>query len=449
MIKIGKPYIVRGENASSLQARVFVSDDTAKEWIVFSKKNDRIMWRTTEDYPPTSWETSNYNLYFEVPHNLEKYLITEVCDPFVVAMIYYAMATGSNIECDVPMSEKLYYGITNHLIPLLCDENAGFKKITVSAQLCNTDFSEEKVNGTGMSCGVDSFYTLYKYTRNDMPENYRLGALTYLTMGAVFHPNASKDEKYELNEFYTVTGKMADEKLDNAVAVGYEAGLPVLSVKSNLDADYYRGGYGYTGVYRNMACILALSKYFKKYYCSSAGWPKFYDPTLRDGSEHYELLMCDCLSTDSVEFILSDEMTRFQKTAAIADYELARKHLDVCFNFNNCGHCSKCYRTLITLELLGKLDLYADCFDIEKYKNNRKEAYYWLLKTADKKSKEDNAIFANELLEIATKKKMIPRSAKKKYLLMQPVLLTSKLVNRYASPQTIKKANTLAKKVFG
>ena len=423
MIKIGKPYITRNEESSFLNARVFVSDDSADKWKEFADLHTDILWRTDEDYPPENWKLNDYNMFFEVSRDLEKYLITEVCDPFVVAIIYYAMVTGSDIECEAPMSEKLYYGITNQLIPLLCNERQGFSQISIISELCDTDYSEKRINGTGMSCGVDSMYTLYKYTRDDMPDSFKLGALTYLTMGAVFHPNMSKGEKYALNDFYAKTGEMADEKLQNAIAVGKETGLPVLSVKSNLDEDYYRGGYGFTGVYRNMACILALSKYFKKYYCSSAGWPKFYDPTLKDGSEHYEILMCPFLSTDSVEFILSDELTRLKKTAAIADYDISKKYLDVCFNFNNCGKCAKCYRTLITLELLGKLDDYSDCFDIEEYKNNRKEAYYWLLRTADKDSKVDNAVFANELLEIASRKKVIPFSSKLKYYSMIPVFV--------------------------
>ena len=449
MIKIGTPFITRDEKSSYLNSRVYVSEDSAKEWVEFSKSRVKIVWNTERDYPPKNWNLNDYNMFFEVSCDLEEYLITEVCDPFLVAIIYYAMVTGSDIECEAPVSERLYYGITNHLVPLLCDEREGFKKISIKAQLSDKDYSVKRINGTGMSCGVDSMYTLYKYTRDDMPDSYKLGALTYLTMGAVYHPNASKGGDFSLDDFYAKTGEVADEKLQNAINVGNEVGLPVIGIKSNMDNDFYRGGYGYTCVFRNMACVLALSKYFKKYYCSAAGWPRFYDPTLKDGSEHYELLMCIFLSTDSVEFILSDELTRYQKTGEIADYDIARKYLDVCFNFNNCGCCQKCYRTLITLELLGKLDLYSHSFDIKAFKKDRKNAYFWLLKTQNKNSKEDNAVYANEIFRIAKEKRAIPTSAKIKYFYMQPYIISSNLVNKYASPKTLKKVNDLAKKLFG
>ena len=378
MITIGKPYITDEGEHSYLKARVFVSDDTAKAWIEFSKKCYKVLWRTEEDYPPKAWKDNDYALWFRVPCEYKQYLTDEVCDAFLVAMIYYAMASGADIECMAPVSEKLYYGLCNHVIPLLCNENNGYKRIGIKAETTNRNFSLEKVNGTGMSCGVDSLYTLLKYTSDDVPENYKLGALTYLNMGAIFHPgiNTKTKKTYSLENFYKRTHEMSDEKYDNAVKVGEEVNLPVIYIVSNFDEDFYRGGYGYTGVYRNMACVLAMSKYFSKYYCSSAGWPEFYDPTLEDGSEHYELMMCPFMSTDSVEFILSDEATRLEKTKALSEYGPSQKYLDVCFNFDNCGVCSKCYRTLITFDLIGCLDNYTECFDIEKFRKHRAQAYY-------------------------------------------------------------------------
>jgi len=184
---------------------------------------------------------------------------------------------------------------------------------------------------------------------------------------------------------------------------------------------------------------LAMSKYFSKYYCSSAGWPNFYDPTLHDGSEHYELMLCPFLSSDSVEFILSDEATRLEKTAALADDKITQKYLDVCFRFNNCGVCSKCYRTLITLELIGKLDNFKDCFDLEKFKKNRASAYYWLLKTQSRKNLTDDAVFANDLYEIAKKKKMIPFRSRFKYFFTCPLLAGERFLYRRVLPTSFHK----------
>jgi len=133
-------------------------------------------------------------------------------------------------------------------------------------------------------------------------------------------------------------------------------------------------------------------------------------------------MMCPFMSTDSVEFILSDEATRLEKTKALSEYGPSQKYLDVCFNFDNCGVCSKCYRTLITFDLIGCLDKYTECFDIEKFRKHRAQAYYWLLVTQSPRSVADNAIFANELYKLAKKQKAIPLSSKIKYIFFGPVL---------------------------
>jgi hypothetical protein len=53
------------------------------------------------------------------------------------------------------------------------------------------------------------------------------------------------------------------------------------------------------------------------------------------------------------------EMTRFEKTALVADWPVALQHIRVCQNdstgSSNCGTCEKCIRTMTMLEALGKL----------------------------------------------------------------------------------------------
>jgi hypothetical protein len=50
---------------------------------------------------------------------------------------------------------------------------------------------------------------------------------------------------------------------------------------------------------------------------------------------------------------------RFQKTEFCARSDIALKHLHVCWKDSsdlNCGKCEKCYRTLLTLEMVGALE---------------------------------------------------------------------------------------------
>ena len=341
------------------------------------------------------------------------YLCDSRSDAFVVALLWYALMTGADIEYEAPISEQLYFGITELLIPAVC-KNCSI--IHLHGPVSNQRIENANGVGTGMSCGIDSLYSLKKYTAQNLPDDYKLTHLAYFNMGAIFHPNRDTKKVYELKEFYEVTDKMSIEKMNNALHVGEIKGLPLIYVESNLDKDYYRGGYGYTGVYRNCACVLAVQKLFSKYYCSSAGWPEFFDLSLTEGSEHYETLLCNAFSTESLQFIISDYATRLEKTIALADDQLAMEYLDVCFNFNNCGTCDKCYRTLVTLDVLGKIESFSNVFDINAFKANRDSAYLWLLRTKDSSRTDDNAVFAREIYNYIVKNDIsIPAKAQEIY----------------------------------
>ena len=78
-----------------------------------------------------------------------------------------------------------------------------------------------------------------------------------------------------------------------------------------------------------------------------------------------------------------------------------QEYLDVCFRFNNCGECAKCYRTLVTLDVLGKVDGFRKIFDVDKFLEKRDFAYAWLLKAKDGDKMDDNAVFATEIYNYA------------------------------------------------
>ena len=415
MIRIGRPFVIDNGQYAYLKARIDISADTSAVYLAASKAIKKVHWRTADNYPPMEWQSADSGLWFAVPIKYKNYLCVEKSDAFVVAMLWYAMITGSDIESVAPMSEKMVFHITRYLIPALCTEENGYRRIKIIGPTIGQPYRNIGGVGTGMSCGVDSFYTLHEYTGDDTPEKYRLTHLSYFNMGTIFHPNRSEEKEYTLKEFYETTDRMSEEKRQNARQVAEQVGLPLVYVKSNLDSDYYRGAYGHTGVYRNCAMALSLQGLYSVYYNSSGGWPGYFDLSLTEGSQHYEALLCQCLSTESLTFILSDYATRLEKTMAIADDELAQKYLDVCFCFNSCGKCSKCIRTLVTLDMIGKVDLFGEVFDVEYFKRYKAEAYYEILKAKDGDEKEDNAVFARDLYRMANEKGLIPQVSLQMY----------------------------------
>ena len=178
---------------------------------------------------------------------------------------------------------------------------------------------------------------------------------------------------------------------------------------------------------------LSLQGLFSVYYNSSGGWPGYFDLTLTEGSQHYEALLCDCLSTESLSFILSDYATRAEKTITIANDKLAQKYLDVCFCFNSCGKCSKCIRTLVTLDIIGKVDQFENVFDVDYFKKHKEEAYFEILKTKDGDEKEDNAVFAKDLFKRAKGKGLIPQDSVhmyEQYLKKQKIARYKRIIKR-------------------
>ena len=133
MITIGTPYIEHKNGFAYLKAHVEIPVEAARAWIAFSHtaKSD---WRLEEDYPPVAWQEPDFAMYFAVADEHVDALCVERSDAFLVALIHYAMATGSDITCTAPVSQEILYGLRYELIPLMCNEKTGFRKISVYAR---------------------------------------------------------------------------------------------------------------------------------------------------------------------------------------------------------------------------------------------------------------------------------------------------------------------------
>lgn len=97
MIKIGKPYIHDDGKYAYLQSKVDISKDTSDEYLKASKVIKKVHWRTADNYPPKEWKDEKSGLWFAVPVEYKEFLCEERSDAFVVAMLWYAMITGSEI----------------------------------------------------------------------------------------------------------------------------------------------------------------------------------------------------------------------------------------------------------------------------------------------------------------------------------------------------------------
>lgn len=227
--------------------------------------------------------------------------------------------------------------------------------------------------GTGISCGVDSFTTIYDNYINETDSNFRINSLFFFNSGTHGDfEDAASHKKFRDRVALNKTG--ADE-----------LGLPMYLVNSNYHAFTHKIGeqkIGYLAIY---SCVLSLQRYIKRYYSSS----NFsYDEVARfskltrdlDIAEYSESFLLHLISTENFELVSDGcQYERPVKTERISEWDFAQRHLNVCVSkkadgVHNCSCCKKCARTLLALEAMGKLEQFKEVFDLDVW---RKNAFRW------------------------------------------------------------------------
>jgi len=306
-------------------------------------------------------------LYYETDKEFEKYLCYERADSFVLAVFPYALREGLDIVCDAPLTASLLHNINVVLVPLLIKYDHRLEKvIKVVAEADNTFIEGEEV-GTGISLGVDSFYTI-KAKMKAAQEEYKLTHLLF---------TSSKPVKHE-----------SEERKLEAKKVARLLGFPVVLITTN-SREEFRVGHDLGHPFTNLSAVFALQKLFRIYYYSTTldiSQFSIQDNSVKD-ADHYLLLIMHVLSIPELSFYMSGSHTpRVEKVKEIADWEIAQKYLRVCLaDVKNCGVSRKCKRTLLEIDTLDKLENFRESFDIDYYLENK----IWYFKDSFKLLKAD------------------------------------------------------------
>jgi len=305
-------------------------------------------------------------LWFAVDKKYEEYTVHETLDAFLMGLFIHAMELNEDIYLEAPVSEKLFYNLTNNIIKLYSLLDKDFNIINIHPkELTDIEMNPGGKNvATGFSGGIDSFSLLGDYYFNDLKTpNYKITHLIYNNVGA-HGKNA--------NIFF-------DKRFDFLKKFGEEINLPFIKIDSNLyeilDSSFMLSVYP-----RNVASLLVLQKLFSKYiYASSYTFTDFLTTDIYKIG-YLDPLVYAMFSTESMECVLvGSERTRTDKTKQVASLDASHKHLYVCTDTSldevkNCSVCFKCSRTLLTLDILGLQHLYKDVFDLEKF--NKIKRFY-------------------------------------------------------------------------
>lgn len=300
-------------------------------------------------------------VWFSVDKKYGQYLCHERGDAFVLLVLNYAMRNGHDIISEAPIGEYLYYNINTYLIDALCEYNRHFYRTIIKADIDTSILPSAGAVGTGISCGVDSLYAMAMESDAKFPHH----KLTHL----MFNNVGSHGEGEKASVLY-------ERRKERPMKIAKELGYEIIFGDSNA-MDVVRQNHYLTHTYSSMFAVFCLQKLFSVYfYASSAA--KYEDFSFIDdgrrGPGTYEVLSLRDFSTDQLRgYSQGENKQRLQKLRKVVEYRPAYEYLHVCLvSEKNCGTCEKCVRTLLGIDALGKIDAFANVFDVDYYKAHKK-----------------------------------------------------------------------------
>lgn len=365
-MRISKPFISVAKDKVIYQAKVKTG------------KAERILW---------------YSIDKEFGH-----LISTSSDAALIGLLIPAMASGKKIYLDGSVSEKLYFQASCQLQSALECNNALLKRVSIKPKQIERHQRIRIPAGvaTGFSGGVDSFSTLLDHLNR--PDRFRLSHLIFSNVGS--HGSAEPGERLFNKRFERLSAKVKDR-----------IRLPFVRINSNLDS-FYREDLRFrdTHTLRNASVALLLQRGIGTFLYASA---YSYRQILSKSARNSDIALLDPiilpnLSTPMLTLLPSgSEYSRVQKTLRISEYHHSYDMLDVCTSSAhsgkhlNCSQCSKCLRTMATLEIGEMLYHYSRSFDLSAYAILRGDFFRSLKGSSDP--------FLQEIESYAADKSFVPK----------------------------------------
>jgi len=346
-----------------------------------------------------SFQGRTESCFYSVPEAYEEFADTESSNCFLVGMLYPAMRYGEDIHVEGTVSAKLLYNLNEYLVPLMAICDSRLKRIAITADAtCDAPCVGAKAVGTGFSGGIDSFATICEHFARPTPEGFKLTHLFFFNVGAHGIPKKEGDLESISRQFHA--------RYEKLKPFADEVSLPFVTVDSDIHK-FHPWGHLEVATFATASAVLFLQKGIRRYYVASSGhtyrqlWKFLGEGGRPDAIERINMMLLPWLSTEWLDLVDDGNLfDRSRKTELVAGYPPAAKYLNVCYGHDtldtNCSVCPKCARTLLTLEILGKLDEFSGVFDIPKY---RREVRRRLI--AETVVNEKRNLFARHQMDLA------------------------------------------------
>ena len=366
------------------------------------------------------YKNKDNDVWYEVDEKYKEFLCVERADTFLVALLPFAMEKTEDIIIEgTPVTTKLYYNIVNYLMPTLYTNISKYNKINIKAKVDSSKLPNLGWNGTGVSCGVDSSYTIKKMSDANCPKELKINCLTFFNVGS--HRDFGGEEAQQL---------FLDRR-DYVKKFAEENKFEFLSVNSNI-SEFAKQIYEKVHTFRSASAVLAVQKLFKNYYYSSGRSVNEFKISDDSTNGNYDIYIFYLLNDNVCFYSAGCTESRLEKVREISEYKPMYNYLNVCFDtVANCGKCEKCRRTIMELYSIDKLDRYEKVFDLNYFYNNIDEyerytmrkvfekddtwiEIYETLKKEGKEIKTKNKINGYIDYKINSLKNIIPNNTKKK-----------------------------------
>lgn len=289
----------------------------------------------------------------------------------LVGLLYPAMVLGQDLEIEAEVSPLLLHTAQSDLQSLLLDLNPKLKRIQIRARTTDPTTQPRHLIATGFSAGIDTFTTLALFGTDAAPACRRISSIATFDVGAMGHFGDTK-EIYDLF-------------VDRLRRYAASSRLHWQTAHSNIDEFYRAVGLTFESshIIRNAAAAFCFEDVYSYFHYSSS-YPYRDIKTGKYDISFFEPILMPLLATETLQFGSAGAgMARYQKVELVSQYQPATMMLDTCVGpvaerlkarRPNCSRCWKCVRTMLNLEILGKLDDFLSVYDIEHYRSHKQDA---------------------------------------------------------------------------
>lgn len=305
------------------------------------------------------WSRGTDTLWYRVEKRFADFLTTS-SDAALLALLIPAMAAGEEILLAGEVSEQLHRSLAGPYQELLQAVIPSLHHSAIRPAGLRASGPRPSGIATGFSGGVDSFCVLADHYYGDQPSDGRVTHLLFNNVGS--HGREGQT--------------LFRDRQARAAQAAAEIGLPLIVVDSNVDAFYGPPlGFQQTHTPRNTSVPFLLQGGIGRFlYASTYAHASAFVGPAHDMA-YSDMVALPLLSTGRLEAVSTgSEHTRVEKTLRVANLPVSYRALDVCARGNtagNCSACTKCMRTLLTLEIAELVDRYARVFDLAVYREGR------------------------------------------------------------------------------